>query len=1631
MKKRIVLILVIVAVLGAAVFGVWWWVRRNTGERLLARARLALQAKNFERALDLAKRYTDGSPDDWRGPYFQAQAHIYLGRYDEARNALTEAARIAPDEVRIPMARADTFAHPARRSLASRQAAVPEDVLRGAIKQLAQARDVLAGISIPDENATLDAAEALGLVETELGSARRALSWRLSKDAEIADTAGATDQAKAKRKESADAGKAANDHFQEAARLLLTVVQQDARLAAEGKAQPHERAANTLVRLCMDRADRTTLDAAREAIRSLESPPPLAAAMLVSADVISAHTEARSPAEREKLLDASKGLDDILDRHPDHPDAVRIKVMRAELALRLDDYETVKAICNGILETDARNTGARLMLATALMNSGGAAQAERDLFALKTQLPPQSPYAARAHLAYAQAALRSGKLELAKEALRKATEFAPAQSPEHASARLTLAKILLSGGFHKEAFTEAEAIFHARQDLSEAVAKYAQAAGRTGNGEAIDDVRNALKAAEAVLELPETPPDDINRFCDTLQAFAKAADPIWPAGGANREIGDVAEKIERALGAIASGQADQARNELDSAAVKSLRGYAEKIFAAPVAKWLAVGEGYAEFGAWAAREGDQEMTKEAAAAARESWQQAVRLKPTTLAERLPAAQALLRLGRADDAEKALKEIIKDHPESAEAHDRLGLLYAQVGRVSQAIEQYKVAVELVPRNAGYRLRLAGLLFDVGLLDQASDELKRILEMDPSYEPAKRLAMRIAILRGESVEEAMGGRQEGLALAVTYLSHGKPDECIRICQAALKENEDDRDARWWLGRAYWVLGQPHKCIEQWKRLVTASPGRSAIYRDLARVLSRDQTPQEIDKTLAAIPGARPEMVDLAIGWLFRQRRQYEAAAEAYGRAAGRAEALPDTRNYARLDRAGCLALAGHPDRAIVELGQMPDQEPWRHQVLIRKAAILAGAGRADEAVPILLVLQNSAVQAKNTPYLTRVGRVYLQIGRAEKALEVADEIERLTPNEPQSCLLRADALNAMGRRSEAVECYRKAVARRPTSIRLRMYLAAALDVEGRLDEALKTLAELQKHGEAAEIQALYRQGLLLARWGLYEEAVQYLNQLARKGEVVGPGLRAALGEAFARLAKTDRAREELQKISKYAPQYVGAQQLLAGLATTDDEKLAILRRIEADRPGRATVVSQRMTILKRANRLDDALKEFQSFRHNLPEGVAPPDFVTLFAVHIMLEKGDHQGASALCLQAEKETRSPLWKRLGILLMMEGQPDKAADLLPDPSNEDQMQRAPAMDVVLGLCLAAQTGESATTWADRLAAIEQRLAHAEPPRSMPRAYKVLATVATRGTMKDEQLAAFTGRDLVGLATMRELVSSAESHPGIRAEAAKLLKATIARDLGLVKAARAWALDVLKARPTSQWAAALAVGGVTDPDALREVLAVVKPSDCLIARVVRASVLESEGKHAEAAEIYRTAAEAEKGNPQFLMYQAMATERAGRRDQALALYRQVWEKTKNPTAANNAAYLLSGLYPQDAAKLAEAAKWADTAVEAAPSQAAYRDTKGWVAYLQGRNDEACTELRRAVKGLPNSPEVHYHLGMAEARAGNTSLARWHLGAAVSLGEILRSQDREVSEATREAIRLADEALAKIGGARG
>lgn len=238
--------------------------------------------------------------------------------------------------------------------------------------------------------------------------------------------------------------------------------------------------------------------------------------------------------------------------------------------------------------------------------------------------------------------------------------------------------------------------------------------------------------------------------------------------------------------------------------------------------------------------------------------------------------------------------------------------------------------------------------------------------------------------------------------------------------------------------------------------------------------------------------------------------------------------------------------------------------------------------------------------------------------------------------------------------------------------------------------------------------------------------------------------------------------------------------------------------------------------------------------------------------------------------------------------------------------------------------------------------------------------------------------------------------------------------------------MKLLKARPTCQWAAVLAAQCDPEGALMNEILRTLQPADCLLAQMIRARLALEKKQYDKAAEIWRAVADAEKESRESMMNLGAALEQAGHLEEALAVYRKTWETSQHVLAANNAAYLVSLLSPRDPARLAEAARWMAEAVKASPADAAFRDTLGWIAHLQGRDAEALLELRRAVKGMPDSPEAHYHLGEVEAVAGRRDLAQWHLAAAANIADRFAMENRDLPPAAQKAVRLAREGLARL-----
>lgn len=119
-----------------------------------------------------------------------------------------------------------------------------------------------------------------------------------------------------------------------------------------------------------------------------------------------------------------------------------------------------------------------------------------------------------------------------------------------------------------------------------------------------------------------------------------------------------------------------------------------------------------------------------------------------------------------------------------------------------------------------------------------------------------------------------------------------------------------------------------------------------------------------------------------------------------------------------------------------------------------------------------------------------------------------------------------------------------------------------------------------------------------------------------------------------------------------------------------------------------------------------------------------------------------------------------------------------------------------------------------------------------------------------------------------------------------------------------------------------------------------------------------------------------------------------GKINEANKHYRRVLELApKNPLAANNLAANLSDI----GGNLDEALRFAQIAREAVPEDPNVADTLGWIYYKKGLIDMAYPLIADASRRLEKSAAVRYHHGMALSKKGKTKEATLELKAALSI----------------------------------
>jgi tetratricopeptide (TPR) repeat protein len=1553
--------------------GVFWHVRRNTGDRLLGRAYLALQAAKPDKALDLATSYVAKYPDDWRGYLAQARVYFQQGRFEEARGPLAEAAKRKPDEVAVVLAQAETHSLSAMKSLQPADAARKPAVLQNATAELEKANEVLLAFNAPDGPGALSLQRDIALNYMRMGRVRRAQAAILEEEAKKDDASHNLDLAGKKREKGKFEEAQASKLLSQAAQVLLAVVQKDPSL--EGPAE-------TLVGLCIETGDRASLASARKAIDGAAKPPPIAAMMLAMDDLQSSAT--RKSDGGKKVKGIAEQLDKLLAANPSN---ARIKLARAEVAILSADASMAARLADEVIKGDPQNPNARLLRARAMLQhakilrSHGRGvtqekvktqeeqaraeeqQAEKALFALKSDF-------SRWYLAqywYAQAAEAVGRGELAREAMRTVVML----RPDHAEARRMFARLLLQQGFYEQAFADAGPFYQANPADPEALRTYVEAAWGTDQR---DMARAALRKA----------------WKDKSWKEGYASGPVMLMAVADgfRMIGDVVE-------------AGEVMDQL--------------------------------------------------------LKQAGEDRPTTTEQILSVANAMLLKERSPEAEKILNDEIAKHPENPAVCFALAEMYKATDRGLQAVEMYRKAVAQSDREPKYRLALARILLGMGDLDEAEDVLSAVLSVDVE---AELLRLQIMMIRGQPIDAKAqailqrpdAGKRFRVPLAMIYLAIGNPQECEKICQAGLKANANDVDFYPPLARAYQAMGRTDECIKTWKDAIKAQPQNVPAYQQVAALLlgkavledatsrpagatpqpaegvrmSREEAGEAITKAHAdmkEIPGARQELVDLVVAELYAQVGLPIRAAEFFARAVDN-PATPQAAKYrAQLLRASALARGGKPDDALRDLDRLiaSNQGLAKIRAMYAKAGLLAAGKRLPEAEAVLTALCKEAGSGRDPRSLRLAAGLQVQIGRVDQALATCDTVQQLLPSDSRSYLLRADVLTAARKTEQVPDLYEKAIELQPGDFRLYEALANVLDAQDKPSAALQALARTEGLSQAALPIRLFQQGTLMARWGLQAEAVRKFTSLAELQYGSDPRLQLALAQALSRMGRKDQAKAALAKISEYAQEYLAGQLMLADLTDGADAKLVVIRNLGKKKPGNESVLDREMSVLVQSGRAAEAVQAFDAYwasgkvRRALPASAAP------LAVTAAVRAGDLAKARQICQALEAGAGSPQWRVASALLSMDDDPAKTTKGLGVPS------KASVFPAMLGLCLAKRAGdkEAVSQWCARLDKLEADLERLQPARSIPAGQRFLCGLLAGDILMAKGALAKLGSGPVGPAG-QELQSYAAGGGKPDEEIIKLLKASLAREVGLPELARAWGTEVLKARPACQWAALEIYFTGPQLAELKAALDVLRPDDCDLAKILRADLLSRQKQPKQAAEIYAALARrGEKVDPDYLERQAMALEAAGEPAEALALYRKVLEMNASPVAANNAACLVLRLTPNDKAKLAEASGWMDAALKAMPMPY-LQDTAGWIAHLQGEDAKALSLLRRAVKGLPDSPDVHYHLGQVEAGKGDPTLAQWHLTAAVDLGNHLKASGEPISETTAAAVELAKQALASI-----
>jgi tetratricopeptide (TPR) repeat protein len=585
-----------------------------------------------------------------------------------------------------------------------------------------------------------------------------------------------------------------------------------------------------------------------------------------------------------------------------------------------------------------------------------------------------------------------------------------------------------------------------------------------------------------------------------------------------------------------------------------------------------------------------------------------------------AGNRFLQAHKLDDASINYRNAIQKDANFAEAYFGLGKVFLEQGKAREAYAALNRAVELAPQNLEARQKLASLALAAYLSDRRRpknlyDQLNKLaadfLKRDPNSYDGVRLKAYIALSDNQRAD-AIGYFRKAL-----QVKPEDPEMTVGLAEVLLQENETTSEGEKLLtdlirhkntGSAYDALYRYYSLAKRsadaesiLKSKVAANPKQMGYALQLAEHYRRAGKTQEMKATIATLlndPKTFPKGL-MAAGDFYNQHGDREQALQYYQHGAQAADG--DQLAYQKRAVATLNAL-GRSDQALSltdEALRTHAKDPDLHMT---RALILLNQKKADPALAELQQMDQN--QQNNAAVKYQLGRALVLKGKVNDATKAWQESAKLQPNfiEPKIAL---GSLALDNRRfDEAQRWADQVIAQSPGSLGAQIIRANALQGLGRIEEAKTLLTRLRQQvpGNAA-VELEY--AFLTLRENKAADAEKIFQALYVPGqENVRP--LTGLVEALFTQRRNDEALRLLQNDLAKAPGRPSVQMMLANsflVAGQPESAVHTLEQMGTTHPDLPQVPMRLGQIEGSRGNWEAALANFQKARQLAPQSTDP--------------------------------------------------------------------------------------------------------------------------------------------------------------------------------------------------------------------------------------------------------------------------------------------------------------------------------------------------------------------------------------------------------------------------------------------